>query len=1223
MGAEGMILPMPSGRAKHVRPADQRAARRRRDTSGEADPAVVRSAAVTRSCGVRFRLLGPLEAEAERGPISLGTPQQRAVLALLLLNANEVVSLDRLIAELWPGEPPDTATKLVQVYVSRLRKAFEAATSPNRDEVVVTQSPGYLLRVGHDDVDVCLFERLLDQGREALSAGNARDAAERYRAALALWRGPPLADLVFKPFAQGEIRRLEELRLMALEDRIDAELALGRTDLVGELEPLVASHPLRERLRGQLMLALYRSGRQAEALEAYRYTHRTLIEELGIEPGKALRELHQRILLQDPALDLARSPAADEGDGHGAFVGRTAELAELVTGLQEALRGRGRLFLIAGEPGIGKSRLTEELIACARGRGARILVGRCWEAGGAPAYWPWVQSLRAYVRDTDAEQLRSQLAAGGPVLAQILPELRERLPDLPQAPPLESEVARFRLFDATAEFLRKASERRPIVLVLDDLHAADAPSLLLLQFLARELGHSRLLIVGAYRDVDPIAGGPLTRMLAAVAREPATRRLSLARLGERDVAEYVELTAPEIASRELVTALEAKTEGNPLFLGEMVRLLSAEGYRADAGAEVRLTISESVRDVIARRLSHLSEECERVLVLGAVLGREFGVDALARAAGVPKDELLDTLDEAMAGRVISAVPGAPRRLRFAHVLIRDTLYEGLTTVRRVRLHRLVVEALEDLYGDEPGAHLAELAHHSIAGSDFEKGFRYAQRAADRALALLAYEESARLYEMALEALELADRPDDRARCELLLSLGEAQARAGDSPAAKRVFVGAADIARRLGLPSELARAGAGYGGRTVWARAGDDDRLVPLLQEGLAALGEEDVELRARLLARLAGALRDEPSRARRDRLSSEAVALARRTGNPAALAYALDGRAAAIVAPDTVDEGLALGSELRDVAERSGDPEQVVAGHLWRIIAQLQVGDVRGAQVDLAQAHRIAEGLRQPAPLWELRATQAMLALASGRLAAGEELTGQAFALGERAQPESAIPVHRLQRYMLCDLRSTLDDALPGLRELVAEYPARPAFHCALAHAYARLGHGAEARRALDELARDDFAAVPFDQEWLYGMSLLAETAALLGDAGHAAILYRLLAPWEAFNVADVAEGMRGSVARYLGLLAATTGRWDGAERHFEHALEMNASMGAHAWLAHTHGDLAGVLLERGGPGDARRALEHAGDAREASRSMGMARLAAEAAALQRRAGGRRRRPA
>ena len=181
-----------------------------------------------------------------------------------------------------------------------------------------------------------------------------------------------------------------------------------------------------------------------------------------------------------------------------------------------------------------------------------------------------------------------------------------------------------------------------------------------------------------------------------------------------------------------------------------------------------------------------------------------------------------------------------------------------------------------------------------------------------------------------------------------------------------------------------------------------------------------------------------------------------------------------------------------------------------------------------------------------------------------------------------------------------------------------RPAFRCALAHAYARLGHGAEARRALDELARDGFAAVPFDQEWLYGLSLLAEAAALLGDAGHAAVLYRLLDPWEAFNVADVAEGMRGSVARYLGLLAATTGRWDGAERHFEDALAMNASMGAHAWLAHTHGDLAGVLLERGGPGDARRALEHAGDALEASRSMGMVRLAAEAAALQRRAGRR-----
>ena len=407
------------------------------------------------------------------------------------------------------------------------------------------------------------------------------------------------------------------------------------------------------------MLCLYRSGRQAEALETYQAARRALVEELGIEPGRRLRELHQAILVQDPGLDGSAVPEPAAETRRGAFVGRESELAELVAGLDDAFAGRGRLFLLVGEPGIGKSRLAEELIAHARARGARVLVGRCWEAGGAPAYWPWVQSLRAHVRDSDTAALRSQLGAGAADLAQIVPELRERFPDLPEPLAPESEGARFRLFDATAEFLRNAAEGRPIVLVLDDLHAADAPSLLLLRFLARALGSTRLLLLAAYRDVDPVPGRPLTDMLAEVAREPATRRLSLGGLSEREVAEYVELTASELASPELVAALHDEAEGNPLFVGEIVRLLAVEGVRSESPAAVRLAIPQSVRDVIARRLTHLSRECNRVLVLASVIGREFGIDALARLAAVSVDELLETLDEAMAARVSQTIRERP------------------------------------------------------------------------------------------------------------------------------------------------------------------------------------------------------------------------------------------------------------------------------------------------------------------------------------------------------------------------------------------------------------------------------------------------------------------------------------------------------------------------------------------------------------------------------------
>ena len=403
--------------------------------------------------------------------------------------------------------------------------------------------------------------------------------------------------------------------------------------------------------------------------------------------------------------------------------------------------GHGRLMLIGGEPGIGKSRLADELAARATARGALVLVGRCWEAGGAPAYWPWMQSLRRYVRDTDTATLRSQLDLGAMEVARLVPELRTRLPDLGEPPSLETEGARFRLFDATSEFLRRACERRPIVLVLDDLHAADVPSLLLLRFLAQELGSMRMLVMAAYRDVAPRPGPDLAELLAAVVREPATRRVSLSGLSRDEAAEYVDLTAPELASAQLVAALHEETEGNPLFVGEIVRLLAAEGVDAPSAAEGRRAVPRSLRDVIARRLTHLSDECNRVLVLASVLGREFALAPLVHMSDVSEDELLDLADEAIADRVLSDLPAGAGRLRFEHVLIRDTLYDGLTSARRVRLHRQAVQALEALYGSEPGPHLSELAHHAMAGGEFEHAVAYARRAGSRELASLAYEEA--------------------------------------------------------------------------------------------------------------------------------------------------------------------------------------------------------------------------------------------------------------------------------------------------------------------------------------------------------------------------------------------------------------------------------------------------------------------------------------------------
>jgi DNA-binding SARP family transcriptional activator/Fe2+ transport system protein FeoA len=1140
---------------------------------------------------VEFRILGPLEVIADGEPLDLGGRKQRAVLAMLLIEANRVVSTDRLIEALWDEAPPETAPKAVQVYVSQLRKVVGK-------ERLETKAPGYRLRVEPDELDLGRFLELQSEAK--------------FGEALSLWRGGPLADFAYDRFARAEIERLVELRLACLEERTEQELARGRhAELVGELEALVREYPLRERLRAQLMVALYRSGRQAEALEVYQSARRMLVEELGIEPGRSLRDLHQAVLRQDAELEsLSRGEVGGAGSEEtaGAFVGREAELHELLAGLEEALAGHGRLIVLHGEPGIGKSRLAEELLVHARRRGARVLVGRCWEAGGAPAYWPWVQSLRAYIRDVEPSALDAELGGRAVELAQILPELREVLPALPEPASSDSEGARFRLFDATAEFLRNASRARPLVVFLDDLHAADEPSLLLLQFVARSLADSRLLVLGAYRDVDPVPGEHLTATLAELARERGTRRLSLDGLAEEDVAEYVELTASEIAAPAFVAALHEETEGNPLFVGEIVRLATVEGAPSASDGDVRLVIPETVREVIGRRLAHRSKECNRLLELGSVLGREFTVASLARVGGVSVEAVLETLDEALAARLVSEVPRTTGRLRFAHVLIRDTLYEAQTAARRARLHRRALEALEELYGEEPGAHLAELAHHALAGNDFDKGLRYAWRAGDRASSLLAYEEAARLYETALEALRLARPADERTGCELLLSLGEAQARAGNAGAAKKAFLEAAELARRLGLARELARAAAGYGGRLAFGRAGDDDRLVPLLEEGLAVLTEEDVELRARLLARLAGALRDQPSRERRDALSLEALELARRTGSTAALAHALDGRASAIVAPDTVAEFLALGTELRQVAEQIGDRERVVSAHSHRLIAHLLLGDLGAAETELAASTRIAHELRQPVHLWRVGGERALLALASGRLDEAEQLVAQALAHGERADRAAAISVYRLQRYTLADLRGTVADLEPALVDLALAYPARPVFRCAVAHLYARLERRADAERAFGALSAERFAVVPFDQEWLYALSLLAETCAYLRDTDAAAVLYELLSPYAALNAVDVGEGFAGSVSRYLGVLATMGSRWNDAEVHFEDALAMNERMAACPWLAHTQRDLAMMLVARDAPGDRERAHELLAAATATYRELGMETHAARA---------------
>ena len=1146
-----------------------------------------------------FRLLGPLEVVERDRPLALGGAKQRALLAVLLLHANDVVSTERIIDLLWGESPPSTVAKSVQTYVSRLRKELGTGR-------LLTRTPGYVLRVDPSELDLARFERLVAQAR-----GTDRESAARLlNEALALWRGPALADLAYEPFARAEIVRLEELRLAAVEQRIDSELAAGRHgEVAGELEALVLAHPLRERLRGQLMLCLYRAGRQAEALEAFRSARAVLVEELGIEPGRSLRELHEAILAQDPRLDLPADAPVDRTP-RGAFVGRERELGELVRGVEDAFAGRGSLFLLVGEPGVGKSRLAEELTARARARGARVLVGRCWEAGGAPAYWPWVQSLRPYLREADAEVIRSQLGQGAVDVARLHPELRERLGDLAPAPAIESEGARFRLFDSLTAFIKRMAAAQPLVVMLDDLHAADEPSLLLLRFVARELGDSRLMVVGAYRDVDPTLTEPLTTTVTELAREPVTRTLALSGLAASDVVRFIEAAAPGAPAAELGPSLHAETEGNPLFVGEIVRLLATEQRLREPGTGP-LAVPQSVREVIGRRLRYLSSECDRLLTVASVMGREFDIDSLTAVIGLDRDAVLELLDEAIDTRVVSEVSGAIGRLRFAHALIRDAAYHRLTSGRRARVHRQVGEALESLYASDLDAHLAELAHHffeSAAGDGRGKAVDYARRAGARAVGLLAFEEAARLYQMALAALG-ADGTA-RVRCELLLALGNAQSRSGDAQAAKATFLRAAEVARTADLPELVARAAAGYGGRFLWTHAVADERIVPLLEDALSGLGEEHALLRVQLLSRLAAALRHSPSRERREDICSEALRLARRIGDPLTLANALAATAAASLAPHTAPARLDEAEEIVSAAARAGDQERLFDGHEHWFWAAWELGDPALRAAELAAMVRLANELRQPAQLWTVAAAETTLALSHGRFAEAAEQIEQAAAIGGRAVAWNALATRRIQLFMLRREQATLAGFEREIEDYPHEFPS-PLMHGAiLAHVYAQLQRAGDAEALVRELTARDLANWHVDEEWLVSVCLLAETCALLDDTEAAGPLYELLLPYGSQNAVALPELALDSVSRPLGILANLQGRFHEATEHFQQALPMNQRMGARPFVARTHEDHARMLLRRNARGDRTHAEELLARARAIYRELGMQEAAKNTAA-------------
>ncbi|MGE0683635.1 MAG: AAA family ATPase [Candidatus Binatia bacterium] len=914
------------------------------------------------------------------------------------------------------------------------------------------------------------------------------------------------------------------------------------------------------------------------------------------------------------------------------FVGREWEMDILRAALEEVSAGYGRAVLLLGEPGIGKTRLATELIPYAQARGIRILIGRCPDSDGAPPYWPWMQLIRTYVNESDVQQLRTEMGVGAADLAQVIPLIHERLPDLPLPPRLEPEQERFRFFDSLTTFLKNATKRQPLLLFLDDLQWADASSLLFLQFLARELTDMQLFLVITCREGEVVQRPLLTQTLAAIARAAGSQTLRLRGLAAGEVARFIELTTGQASPTTVSTAVFQRTEGHPFFMTEVVHLLAARQDAAtrDAPSPPLLVLPPTVRSVIEQRLQTVSPACRRMLAAAAVHGREFRlqvlevvvaqgdgssanpalfVEADRREDGGHILSVLVLLDEALAARLIVATPQNAGCYSFTHALIQETLYEGIATSERLGLHRRIGEALEMITGDYVTPHLSELAHHFFqaaqSGRDVDKAIAYATRAAERATTMLAYEEALAHYERALQVL-WGKESDEELRCDLLLALGKAQERAGDLAAAQQQFQQAAELAGGRQFSRQLALAALGLAGTRI-PISGPNPSILQILQDALALLPQDASALRAQLLARLAKELTYSDTHKQREQYSYEAIKLARLTADPHSLGATLYDHCIATWRPDTLHERIALSVEITTLAEQVGDPELVLYNHFLRIANALEQGDILTVEAAAASFTRYMAEIRPPISTWGWfhERLPTMRALLAGRFREAEEqLLSPSASLHHAPDTRDGDRMILPQFLILRREQGRLQE--PGLETMlqyaVEQYPALSALRCALAYVRSELGREVEARVEFEYWAAHNFALVPHRQDRLATFVYLVEMCAAWGDTIRAAQLYELLLPYKERNVViGTAVGYLDAVAHLLGNLATVIGRSEEACAHFEFALQRNLHMGARPRLAHTQYSYAGMLLARNQPGDQEQAAMLLAQALATAQELGM----------------------
>ena len=874
---------------------------------------------------------------------------------------------------------------------------------------------------------------------------------------------------------------------------------------------------------------------------------------------------------------LARPPILGVHE-HDVFVGRTPDLQRLWELYEHARAGSSHVVLLRGEPGIGKTRLASELGLRAHADGAIVLYGRCDEEPLLP-HQPYVEALRQYVATCPLAELAGQVGPGSGELRRLVPELAQRVAGLPEPLAGDPQGERYRLFEAVCELLCEMAETRPVVLVLDDLHWADKPSLLLLRHLARHTREASLLVIGTYRDTELQPDHPLSATLADLSRESRTERCSLTLLDKAAVATLVHSHAGHDVP-ELSRLLFDETEGNPFFVVEMLRHLTESGaIEAGGDADRRAAaagVPEGIKSVIGRRLARLGQRTVGVLRVASVSGRDFGFAVLEHASDLDEDQLVEALDQAVRARVIEEVTGAADRYMFSHALIRETLYGDLTATRRALLHRRVAASLEYLHAADLEPYRAQLAHHfTQAGSagDVEKAIEYGARAGDRAVAQLAYEQAAEHYRKAVSLIESVERPRLAQRCDLIIAQGDAERRAGD-PGFRSTLLEAGRLARELDDSERLARAALANNRGFFSATAGVDRERVAMLDAALAAHPDGDSAVRARLLAHLAVELVADPDWPRRAAISDDALAMARRVGDLRTLGRTLNSRYTALWGPRTVQERLSNAREAIELAERIDDPGLTFDAAHFGAHAAMEAGDLVLADRLLERAGCVAEQLGQPIIHWYIAVGRAKRCAINGSPDEAEQLSYAALDIGRTTGQLDCFAWYANQIVVLRFLQGSLGSGRPNF--LKAAESGTPYDHSGeplgsrsvpllvevvSIVTFCEVGRLDDARPRFEALMRHGLADLPHDWAALAIPALASVACAHLGDRSRAESLYGMLEPF-AGQFVDTGPSWFGATTHHLALLAATLGRRELAEAHFADAIERYGALGAGAWL-------------------------------------------------------------